>query len=140
MKALFINGILLISNLSFGQESLLGKWVLDIDMTIGLMEAKIRSNFSELPEDVRQRAKESMRDREFIFEENSITVNWKSKDKIERSSGTWRLLDSTNRIVLTIDGRDFEYSLEHLGEVLILKSEDFGGFFNNLYFIKSATK
>jgi hypothetical protein len=129
-----------ISTVSFGQNSIEGSWILDVEESIQRMEQGVRLKYDSLPEHVKARAKDTMRDREFKFEKNGrVIVNWRIKDAAQQSAGRWKIDSQYKKLTLLIDGASFDYSYEHpTGNTLVLKSEESGGYFDILYFNKSV--
>lgn len=130
----------LVSARVFSQGLVEGTWVLDVDMSISMMDADTRLRYDTLPPDVKARGRASMENREFQFTTDGIVVvRWKAGTEPKESSGTWTAGQQDMNLVLTIEGGTFQYTYEKSGDnILILKSTEQGGFFSTLYFNKSS--
>lgn len=123
---------------SYGQEFIEGIWILNIDKSIQMMPSDERVRYDTLPAHVKTRARESMQYRTFRLKENAeLFIEIKVRGVEKQANGKWRL-NSTRKLVFEIADAVFEYSLEQPDpNVLILISDEAGGYFNSLYLERS---
>jgi hypothetical protein len=128
------------SFLASGQQTIEGKWILNIDKSIEGMETSEYTKYDTLPSSAKARATESMRGREFQFgQEGQLVVNWNVKGVEMRTVGRWAVDKRANMVTLLVDDVKYEYLFEQPAQtVLILKSVEPSGYFNTLYFTKST--
>jgi len=135
MRTYLIPGILLLiaTSVRAQQNSIAGKWQLDLSKTIGLMDNTVKQKFDGLDQDVKTRMEISMTDRTFSFnEDGNVTVNWKSQGNPRVSTGTWEVSNET--LMITIGGDVQQYTFEKTtGSHLVLRNTVPAGFFSNLY-------
>jgi len=123
-------------NLFAQHTGLIGSWRIDLNKAIELMEEPHKSQFDSLSEEVKTRAFNSMRDREFTFEENgNFTGRWKSREADKISTGTWSVAGEYLTLVVDNQSIEYEVTFDSFGN-LVLKGLEKNGFFYNLYFIK----
>lgn len=131
--------LLLLTAASTQAQQWNGTWRVNLNKTLSLMDTEWQDRYDSLTTNGRTRANNTMANREFIFaSDGTVTINWKSQDTDKQSAGTWSSTGTSGgTLTITVDGRVVEFAYEfRSASVLILRSSEKRGFFNNLWLEK----
>jgi hypothetical protein len=97
------------------QVSVQGHWRVEWTDMVSAMTASEQNSFTNFPEAVQQKARESFDGREYFFNaDGSATVSWRGRSE----SGTWQHQD--DQLIITMHDREQRYTVLRQGNQLIL--------------------
>lgn len=122
----------------YGQQTFVGSYKVDIAKSLSLMEGEIKQKYEGLDSAVKERAKESMKDRVFNFkEEGQVEVRWNVNGSERVADGSWEF-KSDDILTIKIGEQVTEYSVSKPTENdLVLKNQNGKGLFGNLYLTRN---
>ncbi|MBX2969799.1 MAG: hypothetical protein KF803_10555 [Cyclobacteriaceae bacterium] len=118
----------------YGQQALDGIYTVDLAKTVALMEGDNKQKYDSLDSSVKERARQSMDGRVFVFRAGGqLEVRWNANGSGKFTEGTWEMKDK-EILLIKIGEQVTEYLvIRPTATGLVLKNEGGRGFFSNLY-------
>lgn len=135
---IYISLLLLVKQVYAQEAMITGSYKVDVIKSVSLMEGEVKQKYEELDSSVKERAKESMKDRVFNFQEDGqVEVRWKVNGSERVANGNWEL-KGDDILTIKIGEQVTEYSISRPTESdLVLKNPNGKGLFGNLYLTRA---
>jgi len=112
--------------------SLLGSWKVDYRECLNLLSEGEREKFNLLPARTIENIELAFSSRTFHFEEEKITIKWKSQNSYFESIGMWRLSGDT--VSIKTNGKERFYLIDksNTNTLVMIQLQNDGGVFSKL--------